>query len=60
MFHAQNKEVHPFYVKSNWDPPVQQSVDLESYLEEVKLQLAEMKIMKPKQNLSRKDRNVKH
>ena len=58
MFHGQNKEVHPFYVKSNWDPAVQQSVALESYLEEVKLQVEEMKIMKPKQNLSRKERKV--
>ena len=36
IFQGQNKEVHPFYVKSNWKPPVQKSVALESYLEDVK------------------------
>ena len=50
IFHGQNKDIHPFYVKSNWNPPVQQSVALESYLEDVKIQLAETKIMKPKQS----------
>ena len=60
IFHGQNKEVHPFYVKSNWKPPVQKSVALESYLEDVKLQLAEIKIIKPKQNLSRKERKALH
>ena len=23
IFHGQNKSIHPFYVKSNWEPPVQ-------------------------------------
>ena len=36
IFHRQNKSIHPFYVKSNWEPPVQPSVTLEHYLEEVK------------------------
>ena len=48
MFRRQNKETHPFYVKSNWIPSVQQSIALESYLESVKTQLAD----KPKNNLS--------
>ena len=52
IFHGQDKEPHPFYVKSNWIPPVQPSVALESYLENVKLALAEVKITKPKYNLS--------
>ena len=55
MFHGKNREVHPFYVKSDWNSPVQPSVALESYLEEVKSQLAEIKITKPKNNLSRKE-----
>ena len=55
MFHGKNREVHPFYVKSDWNPPVQPSVALESYLEEVKSQLAEIKITKPNNNLSRKE-----
>ena len=41
MFHGQDKEPHPF----------QRSVALESYLEEVKIQLAETKPTKPKHNL---------
>ena len=40
IFHGQNKEPHPFHVKSNWMPPVQQSVALESSLESVKTQLS--------------------
>ena len=50
MFHGKNREVHPFYAKSDWNSPVQPSVALESYLEEVKSQLAEIKITKPKNN----------
>ena len=46
IFHGQNKQPHPFHVKSNWMPPV---VALESYLERVKTQLAVIKITNPKQ-----------
>ena len=63
MYHGENNEPHPFHVKSNWNPPVQPSVTLESYLEEVKLQLAEMEIAKPKNNLplmqSKRSKNLK-
>ena len=52
IFHKENKEPHPFHVKSDWNPPVQKSVALESYLESMKIQLAEIKPMKPKNNLS--------
>ena len=52
IFHVQDKEPHPFHVKSNWMPPVQQSITPESYLESVKTQLADMRINKPKNNLS--------
>ena len=55
LFHGKNREVHPLYVKSDWKPPAQPSVALESYLGEVKSQLAEMKITKPKNNLSCKE-----
>jgi len=51
MYHGENNEPHPFHIKSNWNPPVQPSVTLESYLEEVKLELAEIEIAKPKNNL---------
>ena len=55
IFHGQNKEPHPFHVKSNWIPPVQPSVALESYLESVKVQLPEIKTIKPEYNLSRNE-----
>ena len=55
IFHGQNREPHPFHVKSTWMPQVQHSVALESYLENVKTQLAEIKITKPKNNLSRNE-----
>ena len=51
IFHGQDKESHPFHVKSTWKPPVQSSVALESYLEEVKTQFAEVTLTKPKNNL---------
>lgn len=53
IFHGKDKEPHPFHVKSNWMPPVQQSIALESYLENVKAQLADIRVKKPKNNLSR-------
>ena len=40
IFHGEENEPHPFHVKSDWEPPVQPSVALETFLEEVKLQLA--------------------
>ena len=52
IFHGQNKEPHPFHVKSNWIPLVQPSVALVSYLENVKVQLAEIKTIKPEYNLT--------
>ena len=55
IFHTKNTEPHPFHVKSDWVPPVQKSVALESYLESVKIQLAEIKPSKPKNNLSRNE-----
>ena len=48
-------DVHPFYDKCDWNPPVQPSVAFKSCLEEVKSQLAGMKITKPKNNLSCKE-----
>ena len=50
-FYGQDNEPHPFHVKSNWEPRVQSSVALETYLEEVKIQLAEIKIVTPRNNL---------
>ena len=58
IFHGQDKEPHPFHVKSNWEPPIQPSFTLESYLEEVKTELAEVKISKPKNNLPNNERKA--
>lgn len=49
--YSQDKEPHSFHVKSNWEPPVQLSIALESYLEEVK-------ISKPKNNLPINERQA--
>lgn len=56
IFHNKDSEEHPFHVKSNWQPPVQQSVTLEIYLEEVREQLAEIDLIKPRNNLDFKER----
>ena len=58
IFHGQDKEPHPFRVKSTWKQPVQPSVALESYLEEVRTQLAEVKLTKPKNSLPPKEREA--
>ena len=58
MFHGQNKEPDPFHVKSSWEPPIQPSVALETHLEEVKTQLAEVKIFEPRNNLPHRERQA--
>jgi len=58
IFHGEDNEPHPFHVKSNWIPPVQPSVALESYLEEVKVLLAEIQLKKPKDNISNAERRA--
>ena len=48
------RNIHLKYIlhlKSTWKPPIQQSVALESDLEEVRSQLADLKFTKPKNNL---------
>jgi len=44
ILHGEDNELHPFHVKSNWILPVQPSVAPESYLEEIKVQLAEIQV----------------
>ena len=56
IFYGQEKEPHPFHVKSDWDPPVQPSVALETFLEEVRYELTTINIEKPKDNLSHGER----
>ena len=58
IFHKKDKEQHPFHVKSDWEPPVQPSVALETYLEEVKGQLAEIELFKPRNNLPSEERKA--
>ena len=60
LYHGEDDNIHPLYVNSNWEPPVQQSVALESYmyLEEIKMQLAETPITKPKHNLPLNERKA--
>ena len=48
IFHGEENEPHPFHVKSDWEPLVQPSVALETFLEEVKLELASIEFDKPK------------
>ena len=58
IFHGTDKEPHPLHVKSDWDPPVQPSVALETFLEEVKFELASIKLNRPKDNLSQGERKA--
>ena len=58
IYHGKDKNIHPFYVKSNWEPPVQQSVTLESHLEEIKIQLAHTPITKAIPNLPLNERKA--
>ena len=55
IYNGQIKEPHSFHVKSTWISQVQHSVALESYFENVKTQVAEIKITRPKNNLSRNE-----
>ena len=56
IFYREEKEPHSFHVKSDWDPPVQRSVALETFLEEIRFELATINIVKPKDNLSHGER----
>ena len=57
IFHWKDKEQNPFHVKSDWKPPVQPSVQpLETYLEEVKLQLANVNTITPRNNIPKREK----
>jgi hypothetical protein len=49
---------HPFHVKSTWQPPVQNSVALENYLEHTKLKLASAVFCPQIDNISENERNA--
>ena len=51
MFADERKTLaHPFHVKCTWQPPIQNSVALERYLEETKLELASTVFLAPLDN----------
>ena len=52
IFQGEEKKPHPFHVKSDWDPLVQPSVALETFLEEVKLELTSIEFDNPKDHIS--------
>ena len=56
--HGENAKPHPFHVKSTCKTQVQPSVALESYLEEVKIKLAELELKNPKENLNPAERET--
>ena len=58
IFHRKDNKPHPFHVRSDWIPPVQPSVALETYLEEVKIELAEINVCRPKDNLPQSKRKA--
>ena len=47
---------HPFYVRSNWQPPPQPSVALKNYLELTKLEIAKITFTDVKDNLTANQR----
>ena len=49
---------HPFHVKSTWQPPIQNSVAVECYLEETKLVLASAVFHAPLDNISANERKA--
>ena len=49
---------HPFHVKSTWQPPIQNSVALENYLEETKLELASIVFYPQNDNISANERKA--
>ena len=57
-FANQKKNQHPFHVKPNLEPPITQSVALESYLDELKSELSEATFVKPRDNLTKGERKA--
>ena len=59
MFADKDKTTpHPFHVKSPWQPPVQNSVALEKYLEETKLELDSVVFRPQNDNISANERKA--
>ena len=49
---------HPLHVKSTWQPPIQNSVALENYLEATKLELASIVFNPQNDNISANERKA--
>jgi len=60
IFHRKENKQLPIYVKPKWELPAQQSVALETFLEEVKFELANIPIKGAKDNLSLSERRPLH
>ena len=58
IFANSKSKPHPFHVKSNWQPPPQPSVALESYLEGTKYEIASITFSPVRDNLSAKQRQA--
>ena len=56
IFTYSTSNPHPFYVRSNWQPPPEPSVALENYLEQTKLEIAKIAFTDVKDNLSANQR----
>ena len=57
-FADSKSNLHPFYVRSNWQPPPQPSVAIENYLELTKLEIANITFTDVKDNLSANQRQA--
>ena len=58
IFANSKSKPHQFHVKSNWQPPPQPSVALESYLERTKYEIASITFSPVRDNLSAKQRQA--
>ena len=58
IFADSKSNPHPFYVRSNWQPPPQPPVALENYLEQTKLEIATITFTDEKDNLSANQRRA--
>ena len=58
LFAKSKSNPHTFHVKSSWQPPPQQSVVLEYYLERTKLEIASLVFSDTKDNLTAKQRQT--
>ena len=58
LFASKKNTAHPLHVKSAWQPPIQNSVALENYLEDTKLELAYIVFNPQNDNISVNERQA--